>query len=297
MATFTNQATLTYRNQVVTSNVVTGEIVGVLSATKNALVDSYTAGSVITYIISIINSGSSDVTGVEVTDDLGAYEFGQNTLVPLTYVEGSIAYYRDGILQADPEVTAGPSLSVEGITVPANGNAMLIYQVTVNEYAPLGEGGEITNTAVITGPSVCDDVVATETISTEDQALLSIEKALSPLTVTEGGELTYTFIVRNFGNIDAVATDDLVITDTFDPILDPITVTYNGTLWTEGEQYTYNEETGEFATIAGNITVPAATYTQNPVTGEWAITPGESVIEVVGTVQCPATSTSSAKGE
>ena len=34
MATFTNQATLSYNNTTTTSNIVTGEIVEVLSATK-----------------------------------------------------------------------------------------------------------------------------------------------------------------------------------------------------------------------------------------------------------------------
>ncbi|MBE6902169.1 MAG: hypothetical protein E7478_06815, partial [Ruminococcaceae bacterium] len=45
----------------------------------------------------------------------------------------------------------------------------------------------------------------------------------------------------------------------------------------------YNETTGEFATLAGQITVPAATYTQDE-TGAWVITPGVSVLRVVGTV-------------
>ena len=34
MATFTNQATLTYNGNVITSNIATGEIIEVLSATK-----------------------------------------------------------------------------------------------------------------------------------------------------------------------------------------------------------------------------------------------------------------------
>ena len=37
MAIFTNQATLSYNNTTTTSNIVTGEIVEVLSAAKNAL--------------------------------------------------------------------------------------------------------------------------------------------------------------------------------------------------------------------------------------------------------------------
>ena len=63
-------------------------------------------------------------------------------------------------------------------------------------------------------------------------------------------------------------SDNLVVTDNFDPILNPISVTYNGTAWAEGINYTYDETTGQFATTAGQITVPAATYTQDPATGD-----------------------------
>ena len=55
-------------------------------------------------------------------------------------------------------------------------------------------------------------------------------------------------------------------------------------VWTEGEEYTYDEATGLFTTVAGVITVPEATYTQNPTTGEWTVTPGTSVAVVNGTV-------------
>lgn len=283
MATFTNQATLSYRNTVVNSNVVSGEIVGALAISKDALLPTYGVDDNVTYIINIINSGNSDYTNVSVTDDLGAYEFGTGELVPLTYVAGSVNYYVNGILQADPAVVAGPPLVISGLSIPAGGNASVIYNATVNEYAPLSTGGSITNTATAScgaGETISDSA----TITVEEGPVLDIVKAISPATVSPNGQLTYTFTIRNYGNTEAVATDNVVVTDTFDPILDPITVTYNGTTWTAGTEYTYNSNTGEFATVAGNITVPAATYTQNPVSGEWTITPGEVVLRVVGTV-------------
>ena len=46
----------------------------------------------------------------------------------------------------------------------------------------------------------------------------------------------------------------------------------------------YYETTGEFATVPGQITIPAAVYTQDPVTGEWSVEPGVSVLTVTGTV-------------
>ena len=75
-----------------------------------------------------------------------------------------------------------------------------------------------------------------------------------------------------------------MVTDTFNPILSGLVVTYNGVAWTTPANYNYSEVTGVFTTVAGQITVPAATYTQDPVTGTWIIEPGVSVLTVTGTV-------------
>ena len=282
MAIFTNQATLSYRNNVVTSNVVTGTILEVLSTTKNALVGSYASGDTVTYVISISNSGSTAMTGVNVTDDLGAYTFGATTLVPLTYVDGSLAYYINGVLQPTPTVVGAPALTVSNLTIPAGGNAILVYEATVNEFAPLAAGGEITNTATVTSGN--ELVTASETVTVRNAPLLSITKGLSPTTVSENGQLTYTFTLQNFGNTDAVATDNVVVSDTFDPALENITVVYNGDTLVANVDYTYDQATGLFTTVPGRITVPAATFVQDPVSGEWVISPGVSTLTVTGTI-------------
>ena len=283
MATFTNQATLRYNGNVVNSNITTGELLEVLSATKTAVIDTYAQGSDITYVINIVNSGSITFTGISVNDDLGAYTVGANTYVPLDYVAGSAQYYLNGVLQAAPVVTPGPPLLITGITVPANGVATIIYVARANQYAPLSLDGSITNTASISGGGVTE-ITVTETVTAETGARLTISKSMCPTTVTENGRLTYTFVIENIGNTDAVATDNVAITDTFNPILTGLVVTYNGVVWTEGVNYTYSEATGEFATIPSQITVPAATYTQDPVTGEWIVEPGVGVLTVTGTV-------------
>ena len=72
--------------------------------------------------------------------------------------------------------------------------------------------------------------------------------------------------------------------DTFDPLLSDLVVSFNGAAWTEPANYTYNDATGEFATVAGQITVPAATYTQDPDTGVQIVTPGVSTLTVTGTI-------------
>ncbi|MCI9143373.1 MAG: hypothetical protein HFH87_12270, partial [Lachnospiraceae bacterium] len=123
MATFTNQATLSYNGNTTTSNITTGELLEVLSAKKTALQYTYTANDNVTYIISIINSGTMAFTGLTVTDDLGGITAGENTRYPLTYVPGTIRYYVNGALQAAPKVTAGPPMEISGISIPAGGNA------------------------------------------------------------------------------------------------------------------------------------------------------------------------------
>jgi uncharacterized repeat protein (TIGR01451 family) len=283
VATFTNKATLSYNGGSVDSNTVTGELLEVLSITKTAILDEYTAGDTITYVIALRNTGPTALTGVTITDDLGGYPFGAGTLYPLTYVSGSATYYTNGVLQPAPAVTAGPPLSVTGLSIPAGGNALLIYEASVNSFAPLAVGSTITNTATASGGGVSTPVSATETITAGQQATLTISKSLSPTVVTENGQLTYTFIIENTGNTPALATDNVVLTDIFDPILNPITVTYEGTQWTVGTNYTYNTATGAFATLPGQITVPAATFTQN-TDGTWAVTPGRATLTVSGTV-------------
>ena len=62
------------------------------------------------------------------------------------------------------------------------------------------------------------------------------------------------------------------------------TLLLDGTALAEGTGYTYAITEGDFATVPGVITVPAATYTQDPVSGVWSVTPGTTVLTVTGTI-------------
>ena len=283
MATFYNQATLNLGDSSLNSNVTVGEIVAGLSMTKTAATGGYGRGDSVTYIVSIVNDGAADVTGVTLTDDLGAYiPVGATVeVVPLTYVDGSLLFYSNGSLEASPAVVAGDTLTVSGITVPGGGNVTLVYEAVANGFAPLEAGSVITNTATLLATETLTD---TATVSVREAPELSIAKALCPAVVTDNGELTYTFVIQNTGNEAVVATDGLTVTDTFNPVLSGITVTLNGTPLAEGTQYTYNGTTGEFATQSGAIPVPAATYERDSVTGAVTTTPGFAVLVVRGTV-------------
>ena len=250
-ASFQNMATLTYTGGTVDSNIVTGELREVLTVVKTAVNKSYELGGRVTYVISLSNSGTVALTGLTLTDDLGGYAFGGTTLYPLAYVEGSLRYFQNGVLQDMPAVVAGPPMTVTGVTVPAGGSALVVYETAVTRYTPMAAESTVTNTVTVTVGGLAEAV---------------------------------TFTIQNRGNTAVTAADDVTLRDVFKPILKNITVTYNGTAWSAGTEYTYSETTGEFVSAVGQITVPAATYTQDPVTGVWSVTPGSSVLVITGTV-------------
>lgn len=284
MATFTNRATLSYNGVTTDSNVTVGEILEALSLSKNAVNATYGPGETVTYVVYLVNNGTAPFTGLTVTDSLGGYAAGDGTAYPLSYVDGTLRYYVNGVLQTQPTVTAGPPMTLTGVSIPGGGNAALVYEAQVSRFASPIAGGSVTNRATVTGPGVTTPLTALATVTPRAEPLLTVNKSLSPAVVAENGQLTYTFLIQNLGNTATVATDTTVLTDTFNPIIRNLTATLNGRALVAGTDYTYDEVTGAFATTAGTITVPAATYTQNPATGEWGTVPGSAVLTVTGTI-------------
>lgn len=278
MATFFNQATLSYGNNVTTSNVTTGELISGLTLTKTAASVGYKVGENVVYVISLTNSTTTDRTGITLTDNLGVYDVAGTSVVPLSYVKGSVLYYKDGVLQPAPTVTVGTTLVISGITVPAGGNATVVYNTTANSFAPAEVGSTITNIVAT------EDLTASTTIAVSEETRLTISKAICPPIVNNDGQLTYTFIIQNTGNLAADTKDLVTVTDVFNPVLNGITVTLDGVTLEETTGYTYNTVTGEFATVPGIITVPPATYFRNPDTGVITTTPGVAVLTITGIV-------------
>lgn len=284
MAVFYNRATLLFGGRAVNSNVTSGEVVDALGITKTAISSGYGPDDTVTYAVSITNTGLGELVDLTLTDDLGSFSIGTLTVVPLEYIAGTLKLYINGVLTATPTVTAGPPLAVSGLNIPAGGNAILIYETRVGGYAPLAAGSVITNNATLTGGRLCTPVSDDATVPVREEPILSITKSLEPTRVACDGSITYTFIIQNTGNTAVVATDDMTVTDTFNPILTDITVTLNGVTLAEGVGYTYDEGTGAFATLPGQITLPAATYTQDPDTGLITTTPGVSILTVSGLI-------------
>ncbi len=274
MAIFTNRATLTYLGRVTDSNTVTGTINSGITVTKTALNPTYSIGDTLTYALALVNVSASPLS-LTVTDDLGA----DGGTAPLTYVSGSLTAFVNGVLTAAAVTDEAPLTFT--LALPVGGTAVVIYEAEVNRYASPELGGTITNTASIDG---CDAAAtATAAVTAAAEPDLTITKALSPTTVTEDQPLTYTFEIANRGNTAVVATDDAVVSDTFDPILTISSVTFNGLPLAEGTGYSYNAATGDFTTLPGAITVPAATFTQE-LDGSYSVTPGTSVLQITGTL-------------
>ncbi len=284
MAIFSNRATLSYNGIATDSNIAYGEILDVLTATKTTVENSYLPGQPITYAVSLRNTGATALTNLTLTDNLGAYTYNNNTVYPLTPDITALRLIVDGVPQAAPTVTAGPPLTITGISIPAGGDAVLIYQAAANAFAVPTPGATLTNTVSVTGGGLTTPITADAALPVGTAADLTISKSINPAQVVDNDRVTYTFVIQNTGNEAVVPTGNAVITDTFDPILTDLTVTFNGTPWTQGTQYTYNQATGLFATANGQLAVPAATYTQDPVTGAYTVSPGIATLVVTGTI-------------
>ena len=282
MATIINQASLTYTYGTTTASVLSNPAETVLTAPlsveKRVLETAYRAGEELTYLVSLQNEGETALSDVVITDDLGAFTpaGAAASVVPLTYA-GPAELFIDGVFSE----TLTPDLSEAGVTftipaLPAGANALLIYKAQVNEYAPLDAGSEIINTVSV---EASEPLTASATVPVDSYADVTVEKEMSPNPIADGGVLTSTFTIENFGNTEATG---LVLTDAFPVSLDNVAVTVNGAPVAD---FTFENDT---LTLPGStqttLTVPAATFTRSETTGAVTIEPGVMTVVVTGTI-------------
>ncbi|MBQ9071376.1 MAG: hypothetical protein IJY23_08540 [Clostridia bacterium] len=286
MATFYNQATLIFDGSSTTSNITEGQITAGAGIEKIVINGDYTRGESVSYLITLSNTGSTQ-SNVTLSDNLGRFTPTGMTaeVTPLEYIEDSLIFLINGIAaEAPTAAVTDAGLVISDIEIPAGSTASVIYSARANEYASLTSGSTITNTVTISAGAFNEESSASATVTVRDWTSLTIAKAICPEIISESGEVNYTFIIQNTGNTPAVATDNVIITDTFTPILNNLTVTLNGEELVMGTGYTYDATSGEFATLEGAITVPAATFTTNTETGVVSVSPGVTVLTVSGTV-------------
>ncbi len=288
MATeITNQARLTFRYGSsigsVSSNIASTMMQGPLTGEKNILDRSYRANKELTYIVTVTNTGATALSDVTVRDNLGTYTLSNaNTVTPLTYT-GPAQLYINGVFSASyvPTITAD-GLTFTIPTLAAGATAMLIYQATVNENAPLATGSTIDNTISIQAGGLSEPLTDTASVPVEDYADVRITKVMTPNPVTDGDTLTNTFTINNYGNTPAT---NVTLIDTFSPAPNPITVTVDGATVSPSD-YTYTNGTLTLPATASSytLTIPAADITQSATTGEVAVNPGVVTIVVSGTL-------------
>lgn len=225
-------------------------------------------------------------TGVTLLDDLGKYDFQGFPRFPTFYIDNTVTlnYYQSGVVTTGAVTAAQTS---DGITfsfdIPANTVAVLSYEVNVSSFAPLTVGFFIENVATLSGNGIDTPLKDTYAIPIAEQVNLKIAKCAEDVA-TEGQPFTFKFIVSNYGNVAISDTDYVVVSDLLNPALSNVQVYANGVLWTEGNQYVYDENLFYFQTQYGAIDLDAATFTQDSF-GRWITDPSSLVITITGTVQ------------
>ncbi len=286
-----NRAQITFNYGNVTgasasSNLATTTLQGPLTVTKNSLNGFYSAEDELTYIITLENTGNTTIENVIVTDDLGKFTPPAMTqpVTPLTYV-GPAQLYVNGVLtnQLSVEITGTGELQFNIPSLPGNSNAIIVYIVEVNEFAPLSvEFGSITNDVIADADGLCESGEDSSTINILSAADVRLIKQMSPDPVVCGEQITYTISIYNYGNI---AATNVQLTDIFTPAPTDIAVYINGALLTDN--YTYNEATGLLTiptTTDDSVTIPAATYTRDTQTGVVSTQPGLVTVIITGTI-------------
>ena len=147
-------------------------------------------GTVLTYVVHVVNSGPSDLIGVQVSD---------------IFPWENTTYQRDAVVSAGSLISDIVSLEWTGDVAPYS-EQLITFTAVVDDFFE----GVVTNTTTITHTSLKQDVVVTAVAYITDEPVLRITKTATPDPVLVGNPLLYQIQVTNLGQQATL----LVVTDT-----------------------------------------------------------------------------------
>ena len=253
------------------SNVATTNLIEeyAIFGAKTPLNLNFRPGENITYQVYVRNDGTSPLYNVSISDDLG----GAGN--PLTFVSGTATVNIDGENSPIIPTTVNPLTFVLPSPLASGSQATITFVMRVS--AGIDSTVEsITNTATITANegSAGGDVISvnpspTATITLEDFALVTINKAVSADEILPGEVFSYTISLENSGNLDA---NGVIVTDVLPEgfVINSITAVSNGVQTTYSDaEYSVDAATNTLTLPVGSgaeIVVPAATSSGSGLT-------------------------------
>jgi uncharacterized repeat protein (TIGR01451 family) len=147
-------------------------------------------GTVLTYVVHVVNSGPYDLSGVQVSDIFPW----QNT-----------TYQRDAAVSSGSVISDIVSLAWSGDVAPYS-EELITFTAIVDDFYK----GVVTNTATITHTSLTQEKIATAVAYITDEPVLRISKTATPDSVWVGDTLWYQIQVTNLGQ----QATGLMVTDT-----------------------------------------------------------------------------------
>ncbi|GGI46601.1 hypothetical protein GCM10008018_17910 [Paenibacillus marchantiophytorum] len=188
-----------------------------LTVNKVANATDAVEGDIITYTLSILNNDEDPVTSVILTDPIPAGS---------VFIPGSVIV--DGIAVSGADPSKGVSIG----TIPANGQSILSFQVSVTSLSPpIPSRFFLTNQASVSFTSgTFNDISLSNIVNIRVyQPYIRSVKSASQAAATVGDLITYFITVSNTGNFnaDVILTDPLPNGQTFIPN----SVLINGNHW------------------------------------------------------------------